>query len=240
MKYGSHCSGGLQMVSHKLLTLADGWVKHDQLCISKNQKLQREAQCVRSKMHLKLYTATPEQKSTLFLCWQIHENRWICIVIYLPNGLWEVQKSKLEAEGSQNDSAKIHIKPMICCTCAQHVKKTMLSEFNDFPQKNSPNRYLDPRGLPWSARRPRREPRGPSDDLKMATKYEKSMRNHTFCKIDVKLVSKRCKTKNLKICGRFPLYFMCFLSGWNDKFLTPPRLTLIAHDVHNYNELKRM
>ena len=35
---------GLQRASHKLLTLADGWLKSDQLCISKNQKLQREAQ----------------------------------------------------------------------------------------------------------------------------------------------------------------------------------------------------
>ena len=45
------------------------------------------------------------------------------------------------------------------CTFAQHVKKTMFSEFNDFPQKRQ-NRYLAPRGLTWSARRPRREPRG--------------------------------------------------------------------------------
>ena len=35
---------GLQRASHKLLTLADGWLKNDQLCISKNQKMQREAQ----------------------------------------------------------------------------------------------------------------------------------------------------------------------------------------------------
>ena len=93
------------------------------------------------------------------------------------------------------------------------------------------------RGAPGD---PAESPVGPSDDLQMATMHEKSMRNHAFCKIDDKLVSKPCKTKNLKICERFPLYFMCFLSGWNDKFLTSPSQTLIAHDIHNYNELKRM
>ena len=81
----------------------------------------------------------------------------------------------------------------------------------------------------------------PSDDLQMATVYEKSMRTHTFCKIDVKLVSKSCKTKNSKICGRFPLYFICFLSGWNVKFLTTPGQTVISHDIHyNYKDLKCM
>ena len=43
----------------------------------------------------------------------------------------------------------------------------------------------------------------------------------------------------IKIRWRFPVYFTYFLSGWNDKFLTPPSQTLIAHDIHNYNELKR-
>ena len=127
-------------------------------CVVQKIKNSREKlNLARSHMHLKLHTATPEQKSSLFFCWQIHENRWKCIVIYLPNGLWEVQKSKLDAEGSQNESAKTLIKPVIYCTFAQNAKKTMFSEFNDFPQK-CPNRYLGPRGLPWSARRPRREP----------------------------------------------------------------------------------
>ena len=83
-------------------------------------------------------------------------------------------------------------------------------------------------------------PVGPSDALQMVTLYAKSKRNRTFCKIDVKLTSKPCKTNKSNICGRFPLYFICFLNGWNDKFLTHPSQTLIAHDIHNYNELKRM
>ena len=30
---------------------------------------------------------------------------------------------------------------------------------------------------------------------RLASWYAKSMRNHTFCKIDVKFVTKQCKTK---------------------------------------------
>ena len=97
-----------------------------------------------------------------------------------------------------------------------------------------------PKGYRGAPGDPAESPVGLSDDLQMATMYEKSVRNHTFCKIDVKLETKPCKTKHLKICGRFPLYFICFLNGWNDKFLTHPSQTLIAHDIHNYNELKRM
>ena len=158
-------------------------------------------------------------------------------------------KSKLDAEGSQNDNAKTLIKFVIYCTFAQNVKKTMFSEINDFPQK-CPNRYLGPRGLPWSARRPRREslplpiplpftntttigwlPNGNS----IWKINENSHILQDWCQIGVKIM----QNQTLKKLRVFPLYFM-ILSAWNDKFLTPPSQTLIAHDIHNYNELKHM
>ena len=61
------------------------------------------------------------------------------------------------------------------------------------------------RGAPGD---PAESPVGPVDDLQMAAVNEKSVRNHAFCNIDVKFVSKACKTKNLKNCGRFP-YISC-------------------------------
>ena len=56
----------------------------------------------------------------------------------------------------------------------------------------------------------------------------KSMRNHTFYRIDIKLVSKPSKTQNLKIREHPALYFICFYSKCNDSFLTPPGHTLIG------------
>ena len=191
------------MASHKLLTLADGWMKNDQLCISKNQKLQREAQFGQVKNAFEATHSDSRAKNVTFFCWQIHENRWKCIVIYLPNGLWEVQKSKLDAEGSQNVSAKTLIKPVIYCTFAQHVKKTMFSEFNDFPQM-SKSLFVSPRA---PVERPETLARAPWDH-RMTSKWQQCMKNQWELTHFARLMSNRCqnhaKPKFLKFADVSP------------------------------------
>ena len=95
MKYWTFRSGGLQMASHKLLTLADGWMKNDQLCISKNQKLQREAQFGQVK---NAFEATHSDSRAKIVTFCLLTNSWKSLKMHcnLPSK-WIMRSPKKQA-----------------------------------------------------------------------------------------------------------------------------------------------
>ena len=177
MKYGFFRSRGLQMTSHKLLTLAHSWLKNDQMCISKKQKLQREAQFGHVKHAFEATHSDSRAKIvTFFLLWKVWKSlKMHCI--FPPELIMKGPKKqawcKLASKWLRKNIDKTNVILHIC----SKYEENHVFRIQWFISKMSKSLFGSPRApveRPETPPRPHREPRGTINAWKT---NEKSVEN---------------------------------------------------------------
>ena len=161
------------MASHNLLMLADGWMKHDQMGIAKNKKLPGEAKCGQVK---NAFEATHSDSRAKIVTFFLLTNSWKSLKMHcnLPSK-WIMRSPKKQAwcRGVSKWQCQNICKSCDILHICSKLQENYVFRIQWFSTNMSKSLFGSPRAPVERPETAPRDPVGPSDDLQMATMYEK-------------------------------------------------------------------